>query len=365
MKYKEIPYDRIETTALDLLFKVLPNTGLMKYPAVQSQNNLWLRDTTPMIDWFEKMYPQHSIFPSNPLDKFLSKLIEDYVDEWLWRPAMYYRWAFPLSYELNKRRIGQDVFRGLGIPTSIIGTYFAWRQKIMFIRRDGITKKNKKQIEKIYFDQLQALDNILARQPYLLGDRPTLVDFAYFGPMFRHFSIDPEPSKIMQEKYPRVYAWVAQLWYAKASTVHSGRIELQYDNVGWRYILNDICTNYLPYLHQNAISWQKNIKKFDFHQEELSYYSLPVIHYRVYCREALQNQFYALSNPIQQQIRNLLKDYGGIENLEKDGIILSGLAQLQESMPYKADRFKPRLLSYLGLAANGTPWDVPKRFLQN
>jgi hypothetical protein len=31
------------------------------------------------------------VIPLDPLVAFVSRLVEDYADEWMWRPAMHYR----------------------------------------------------------------------------------------------------------------------------------------------------------------------------------------------------------------------------------------------------------------------------------
>jgi len=37
-----------------------------------------------------------------------------------------------------------------------------------------------------------------------MGQFPTILDFGFFGSMFRHFSIDPTPSFIMRREAPAV-----------------------------------------------------------------------------------------------------------------------------------------------------------------
>ena len=36
-------------------------------------------------------YENGTIYPADPMLRFAALLIEDYADEWLWRPAMHYR----------------------------------------------------------------------------------------------------------------------------------------------------------------------------------------------------------------------------------------------------------------------------------
>ena len=34
------------------------------------------------------------------MQRFVALLVEDYADEWLWRPAMHYRWSYAHDREL-------------------------------------------------------------------------------------------------------------------------------------------------------------------------------------------------------------------------------------------------------------------------
>jgi len=108
MRYKEIPFERIELTAGRLVNVLYRNTGIMKVPAVETDEGRWLKDSTPMIDWFEKAYPESEVVPKEPVRLFLSKLVEDYADECLWLPAMYYRWKY--DHKWLGLRLGKEIF---------------------------------------------------------------------------------------------------------------------------------------------------------------------------------------------------------------------------------------------------------------
>ena len=45
-----------------------------------------------MIAWLERARPGAAVIPDDPVQRFVSLLVEDYADEWLWRPAMQFRW---------------------------------------------------------------------------------------------------------------------------------------------------------------------------------------------------------------------------------------------------------------------------------
>ena len=90
------------------------------------------------------------------------------------------------------------------------------------MRGDGVDASTWSHVEGGYLRALEHLESILATRPFLLGARPSLADFGYFGPMFRHFGCDPTPVAIMRDRAPGVYAWVARVWNARASDLPGG-----------------------------------------------------------------------------------------------------------------------------------------------
>ena len=359
MRYKEIPFERVELTAgrvVDVLYK---NTGIMKVPAVETSEGRWLKDSTPMIDWFEKEYPESEVVPREPVRLFLSKLVEDYADEWLWRPAMYYRWKY--DHKPLGLRLGKEIFdvKSLPLPLAVRSRIAAARQTTLFLKKDGVTKETEEHIEETYLKNLESLNLILKDRSYLLGDRPTLVDFGFMGPMFRHFSLDPTPARIMREMAPRVYEWVARTWNAKATRMDQESCLNDFSHPGWKFIFEDICRTYLPYLHRNAVAWQAGERHFDFETQRVTYPALPVVHYRVWCREELQRGFQGLSAAIKEQVKDVLSPYGGLDPLFEDGTIQSGLAQ-EFILPLEQKKRPLGLLRTLKLRLTGTPWDLPK-----
>jgi glutathione S-transferase len=239
LRYKQVPFQRRPVSMSDTYNVLYKNTGVMKVPVIAAKNGEWLRDTTPMIDWFEKMYPESSVMPNDGALFFISKLVEDYADEWLWRPAMYYRWWY--DHNILGQRLARDAMANFPLPLWLKAKIVSNRQIKLFMKKDGITEQTRAHVEETYLKNLDSLQEILSETPYLLGDRPTLVDFGYMGPMFRHFFCDPTPVEIMRERAPAVFSWVARMWDTRASDCDQSKELNDFSNPGWEYILNDIC----------------------------------------------------------------------------------------------------------------------------
>lgn len=333
LRYKEIPYRRV-TVHHNLLYEVYRHTGTMKVPAVRLDDGRWLKDTTPMIRWFEQQHPHPPVIPADPLLRFLANLIEDYADEWLWRPAMWWRWMPRNSSYTLGNRIAREVLEGFPGPARLKAAYFIWRQRRTWLWGDGMTRLNQAQIRDMYPQQLTALQDILQRQPYLLGSHPSIADFGYFASMFRHFGNDPDPAELMRKTAPAVYEWVARLWNCKASRLPATAEWTQPEGAGWEFIWRDICGVYLPYLHQNALAFRDDRKRFDFECADFRLPGTKTTDYRVWCRQDLQHQFSALAPEVRQRAQDFLQAYGGLDALTRDGEIDSGLDE-ELSLPFE------------------------------
>ncbi len=357
LRYKEIRYERRVINTKIMRDEVLPATGLMKVPVLRLADGRWLKDTTPMIDWFEARYPESPVVPTDPTRRFLSKLIEDYTDEWCWRAALYWRWQPVESRKLLMHRIGHEVMGDFPAPKWLAGLYYGRRQMATYLKGDGVSPETEPIVRQSYLDLLDNMSLLLQDQPFLLGSHPTLVDIALFGPMFRHYAQDPTPNRVMTERAPAVYEWVARVWNARASKLGSTVELTSFTHPGWQYFLREAVHNYWPLLLRNAEAWQAGKSRMDHDAHGVTYKNLKVVHYRVYCLEVLQSLYQALQATERQAVDAILAPHGALElndNLD------SGLMNEFE-LPLRADRPKTGGLRKLVLGLTGTPWDMPKK----
>lgn len=359
LRYKQIPHVCVEPQWRGALLKeILPNTGLMKVPVVRTPQGQWLADTTPMIDWFEQQHPQGPVLPQDPLQNFFSRLLEDYADEWLWRPALHYRWSYATDAHAYSRRFAESFLSSHPAPKGLIAAMVRERQQRIYVRGDGVDAQTRAHVESIYLNTLDRLQAIFERQSFLLGERPSLADFGFFASMFRHFSLDPTPSLIMQQRAPAVFAWVARLWNSRY-----GEALGQWQAPGtlpalWQPLLRDVGEAYLPYLLANARAWREGRRHFDFEVQGTRYRKLPVVQYRVWCREQLQQHYAALPEAARGEVDAQLQACGALQPLLAEGRIASGLFAGQTPplcQPLQVGRFET-----LRRFFTGTHWQIPK-----
>lgn len=363
LRYREVPFRKIEPDIHTLMEAVYPATGLMKVPVVKMANGQWLKDTTPMLAWFDRLYHNAPIIPADPVLSFLSHLVEDYADEWLWRPALYYRWMYRQDFRLLGDRIAHEVMHDLPLPKRLLAWYFGKRQQKVQIREDGVRPENEAHVRGTYLQLLDSMQRILSDTPFMLGSHPTLADFGLFASMFRHFSLDPTPARIMRDRAPAVYEWVARMWNARVSRLGDTQQLTDFSHAGYDYIFRDIATIYLPYLAENAQAWSKGSKRFDFYAESVCYPQLPVSQYRVWCRGELQRTYTALSAEGREQVNRRLAGFDLGELMDRYGVVESGLEH-EYQLPLSKRYAPAKGLQKLKLSLTGTPQDMPSANIQ-
>lgn len=358
LRYKEIPHVCIAPKWREILNILYTNTGLMKVPVIETPKGEWLADTTPMIDWFEQHHPQGSVIPEDPLQAFFSRLLEDYADEWLWRPALHYRWSYHEDAQALSHRFAETFLSDQPTPKAITAWMARSRQKRIFVTGDGVSPDTREHVEGIYLNTLDRLEGIFRKQPYLLGHKPSLADFGFFASMFRHFSQDPTPSLIMQERAPAVFEWVARLWNARHSSAQGDWVTAGSLPAGWQPLLADIGSAYLPYLHANAVAFRDGQRRFDLRVQGVHYRNLPVVEYRVWCREQLQRHYAAIPESARAAVDQQLRNSGCLEPLLRDGEIASGL--YAGMTPPVCNPRKVGAGEKLSRYFTGTHWRMPK-----
>jgi hypothetical protein len=124
--------------------------------------------------------------------------------------------------------------------------------------------------------------------------------------MLRHFSHDPTPAAIMQERAPAVWEWVARMWNAKASKLGSGALVAGVPS-DLEPLLTEIGETHLEYLSANAMAWHRGDARFDVSIQGAEYRRVPSSRYRVWCLEQLRQRFGELRETEAAEARRLLE----------------------------------------------------------
>jgi glutathione S-transferase len=213
-RYKAIPHQWILRNAAS-------QTEFEKYakmpiiPLVVTPDGVGIQDSTPIIEAMEKLHPEPSIHPDDPVARFVSALIEEFGDEWGNKWMFHYRWARDVDQISSAGRIAR--MRG---PKASEPEHAAFAgqvrarmvDRVWFVGSNEVTAP---QIESGFIDMLGMLDIHLSVRPYLFGGRPAFADFGLWGQIYEMWT-DPTAGAIIGGSAPHVLDWVHRMLWPKA-----------------------------------------------------------------------------------------------------------------------------------------------------
>jgi glutathione S-transferase len=213
-RYKAIPHQWILRNAASQT-EYEKHARMPIIPLVVTPEGTGIQDSTPIIERIEKLYPEPSIHPDDPVARFISALVEEFGDEWGNKWMFHYRWARDVDQISSAGRIA----RMRGADTSeekhaaVAGQIRARMvDRVWFVGSNAVTAP---QIEAGFLDMLGLLDNHLASRPYLFGGRPGFGDFGLWGQIYQMWT-DPTAGAIIGGGAPHVLDWVHRMLWPRA-----------------------------------------------------------------------------------------------------------------------------------------------------
>src|SRR5258705_10863284 len=105
-RYKAIPHQWILRNAASQT-EYEKHARMPIIPLVVTPEGTGIQDSTPIIERIEKLYPEPSIHPDDPVARFISALVEEFGDEWGNKWMFHYRWARDVDQISSAGRIAR------------------------------------------------------------------------------------------------------------------------------------------------------------------------------------------------------------------------------------------------------------------
>ena len=213
-RYKGIPHQWIlRNAASQVEFETHAKMPII--PLVISPDGTGIQDSTPIIDQVEKLHPEPSIHPADPVARFISMLTEEFGDEWGNKWMFHYRWARDVDQISSAGRIAR-----MRAPTASEEQHNAFAAQVAARMVDrvwfvGSNATTAPQIEAGLQEMLALLDAHLATRPYLFGGRPAYGDFGLWGQFYEMWT-DPTVGALIGGGAPNVLDWVHRMLWPKA-----------------------------------------------------------------------------------------------------------------------------------------------------
>ena len=170
LNYKGLAYETVNPLAAR---RLLSQRGTGKVPAVDL-DGAFITDSTDIAHALDERFPDPPLLPDTAFERGLAHAIEEWADESLYFIGLYYRW-----FESEGRKPVAAVF-GKSLKGRL--TYRFYLQRILAqLKGQGILRKSRAQVRRDLERNLDAVERLLTRGPYVLGDQPYLCDFALCG----------------------------------------------------------------------------------------------------------------------------------------------------------------------------------------
>ena len=209
LNYKGIPYQRMRIN-LNAYMKEIPDrVGMSIMPVILTASDEVLQDTTPIMTLFEQEYPEKACIPDDQRLAFIMWLLEDFGDEYLTRFSMHYRWGNRLNRETLSHRLGRNMSYGnKQLHATNVAPMILARQAGFDGPLGLVNDAIREDLEAQLVELLALLETHFARYQFILGDRPSLADFAIYGHFYAHLYQDPTSAHILETKGSRTCNWL-------------------------------------------------------------------------------------------------------------------------------------------------------------
>jgi glutathione S-transferase len=160
-------------------------------PTVTAPDGEVMWDSTAVIVHLDAQQADRSVLPEDPTLRFLAFLLDDFSDEWFYRHAVGTRWLVDENRVTGSWDIAREGSREIPAGIAEVQSFVADAMTAS-LPRLGTTPENiGAWVQESLVPWQHAHAAHLAEHPFLLGGRPSLADFAFFGGNAAHFVNDP------------------------------------------------------------------------------------------------------------------------------------------------------------------------------
>jgi len=208
LRYKQLPHQWLSRGEVPELYQ--QHAKLPLIPLVITPDEQALQDSTPIIATIEARHPEPSIYPPDPVCRFISTLLEEFADEWGNKWMFHYRWAREADQLACSRRLAELMAPGQDEPTLAEAARMIRERMVDRVWFVGSSAATAQQIEDSFKDTLALLEPHFAEREYLFGRQPAFADFALWGQLYNTHR-DPTPRHIIEHQAPNTLAWIKRM----------------------------------------------------------------------------------------------------------------------------------------------------------
>lgn len=327
LRYRRIPHIWLVPRGYLGTAGELAAAGKKMVPVLQYPEGVYRADSTPIAFDLEARFPgMRSILPEDPVQAFLSYLIEDMADELLVQAMFDLRWR-PGEDQLfcARRQISGWVSPCPSGQFEGLVQQFLERQRAQRARMVQADHASTHALRLMVYEQVMAvIEAMLSERLFLFGSRPSLADFGLFGQLSQ-CAIDPSAAAMMRGQAPRCFQWVQML--DDASGIDGdwmAPLQPGQPDAALSRLLDVVGTVYLPYLVGNAQAVTRGERQLEMMIAGQAW-SSHASAYKRNCLTWLRRAVAAFEGTDRQRLKDLLEPHQAWAALQPDHLVDEGV----------------------------------------
>lgn len=261
--------------------------ALDEYPAVPffSEDGVTFQyDSTSLGHWLDERTAAGRVpplFPAEPRLHFVAQLLDEAFDEFGLYMVHHMRWVGSAADTAMGERTAHELSRLAppllrALPAARIRTRIPRRQVrrcpyLFSVAPAGYTAPVEPQrvppsrpgfppthalLHEAWVAHLDAMEQLLAAQPYVLGERFTIADASAYGQLSMNL-IDPSAARELRERAPRLYRWLVGI----RDGAHAGSRGALFLSDALRPLLAIVMRTFVPLMVQNERAWREAVAR--------------------------------------------------------------------------------------------------------
>ena len=267
-------------------------------------------DSTPIIRRLEAEVQGRSAIPTDPALAFIDYLLEDFADEWCTKYMFHYRWHQAVDADNAGTLLPLNQKVDMGVEQLNQFKPYVTDRQVGRLHVVGSNDVTAPVIDASYRRLLAAMELHLEQQPYLLGKRPGVSDFALYGQFTQLVGFDPTPRAIAHEISPRTVAWTGLMEdQCGLDPKDDDWVCVEDSGSGLRAILTEVGRVYPTALLANAVALQAGEKTWEA-QIDGCLWTQQAFSYQGKCLQWINERYQSLTAADQSRVDSLLDGTG-------------------------------------------------------
>jgi glutathione S-transferase len=202
LRWKGLAYRAVEYNGL-LATRAAKLSGIGKLP-VLDYDGMRVQDSSDIAAFLEKKHPEPALYPSEPAERAMATVLEDWSDESLYWYEVYLRISYPQVLPKVVELMCQD---RPAWERSVFSVVFR-RALTKQLRGQGLGRQDRQTVETHLFELLASLEAILAAREWLVGSAKSVADAAVSAQIDEMLRTSVLAPRIRQ--YAAVMRWIGR-----------------------------------------------------------------------------------------------------------------------------------------------------------